>query len=101
MYATISGNLSQQCVFRVEWVSFRSCPVKGLTGGKRLTEAGLEPSYATRICDNDLRKTPISQLPESIPSSVILPPEVWDRLPESLRASLMVSILEAERGEAM
>ncbi len=62
---------------------------------------GIEPDSVTSLHDNDLQKLSVSSLPESGPVGVVLPPVVWDRLPESLRASITASILESERGDTM
>jgi integrase len=55
---------------------------------RTVTEAGLEPSSATVLSDNDLRHSSISQLPESMPLWVKMPPEVWARLSESAREEI-------------
>ncbi len=68
---------------------------------RRVGVTGIEPDSVTSLHDNDLQKLATMSLPESGPDGVVLPPDVGDRLPESLRASLTASILESGRGDDM
>ncbi len=67
----------------------------------KVPPAGFEPDSASGSSARYLGQNDICSLAESMPSGVVLPPEVWERLPESLRASLTARIRESERGDAM
>ena len=96
-YAVASGAGDRGDVAKRRQNSHEFC--YGVTA--QLTEAGIEPAVVTALSHNDLRHKAKELLPESMPDGVVLPPDVWDRLPESLRASITASILDIERGDAM
>ena len=46
---------------------------------------GIELGSVTGIARNDLGQQAVLLLPESMPSEVVISPEVWESLPEHVR----------------